>query len=70
MADCCGKGSSSASSHILCLSCRVRISLGLKPLSMENSADTKRKEFDARQKLLAEQEQDAQATALAERVQK
>lgn len=37
---------------------------------MENSADTKRKEFDARQKVLAEQEQDAQAAALAERVQK
>lgn len=52
------------------LLCRVRVSLGLKPLSMENSADTKRKEFDARQKVLAEQEQDAQAAALAERVQK
>lgn len=50
--------------------CRVRISLGLKPLSMENSADTKRKEFEARQKVLAEQEQVAQAAALAERVQK
>ena len=50
--------------------CRVRISLGLKPLSMENSADTKRKEFEARQKVQAEQEKDAQAAALAERVQK
>ncbi|KAL3145439.1 hypothetical protein ABBQ38_001683 [Trebouxia sp. C0009 RCD-2024] len=49
---------------------RVRISLGLKPLSMVNNADTKRKEFEARQKVLAEQEQDAQAAALAERVQK
>lgn len=52
------------------MSCRVRISLGLKPLSMENDADTKRKQFEARQKVLAEQEQDAQAAALAERVQK
>lgn len=50
--------------------CRVRISLGLKPLSMENSADTKRKEFDARQKVQAEQETEAQAAALLERVQK
>ena len=50
--------------------CRVRISLGLKPLSMENSADTKRKEFDARQKVQAEQEKEAQAAALLERVQK
>ncbi|DBA93483.1 TPA: hypothetical protein ACH3X3_013582 [Trebouxia sp. C0006] len=49
---------------------RVRISLGLKPLSMENSADTKRKEFDARQKVQAEQEKEAQAAALLERVQK
>ncbi len=50
--------------------CRVRISLGLKPLSMDNSADTKRKEFDARQKVQAEQEKEAQAAALLERVQK
>lgn len=50
--------------------CRVRISLGLKPLSMENNADTKRKEFEARQKVQAEQEREAQAAALAERVQK
>lgn len=50
--------------------CRVRVSLGLKPLSMENSADTKRKEFDARQKVQAEQEKEAQAAALLERVQK
>lgn len=49
---------------------RVRISLGLKPLSMENSADTRRKEFDARQKVQAEQEKEAQAAALLERVQK
>ena len=50
--------------------CRVRISLGLKPLSTENSADTKRKEFEARQKVQAERERDAQAAALADRVQK
>ena len=49
---------------------RVRISLGLKPLSMENSADTKRKEFEARQKLQAAQEKEAQTAALLERVQK
>ena len=49
---------------------RVRISLGLKPLSMENSADSKRKEFDAGPKLQAEQEKEAQTAALLERVQK
>jgi len=37
---------------------------------MENSADTRRKEFDARQKVQAEQEKEAQAAALLERVQK
>ena len=50
--------------------CRLRISLGLKPLSMENSADTKRKEFEARQTVQAEQERKAEAAALRERVQK
>lgn len=49
---------------------RVRISLGMKPLSTENSADTQRKEFDARQQILAEQEREAQTAALLERVQK
>ena len=70
MADVSGKGRTSAQGRICCVLCRVRISLGLKPLSMDNNADIKRKEFDARQKVLAEQEQDAQAAALAERVQK
>lgn len=52
------------------LICRVRISLGLKPLCMENSSDTKRKEMEARQKVQREQEQAAEAAALAERIQK
>ena len=42
----------------------------MKPLSTENSADTQRKEFDARQQILAEQEKEAQTAALLERVQK
>ena len=50
--------------------CRVRISLGLKPLSMENSADTERKEVEAKRKVQREQQQAAEAAALAERVQK
>lgn len=50
--------------------CRVRISLGLKPLSMENSADTQRKEVEAKRKVQREQQQAAEAAALADRVQK
>ena len=64
---CCIHSGKSASKIPVC---RVRISLGLKPLSKENSADTKRKEFEARQKVQAEQERETQAAALAERVQK
>jgi hypothetical protein len=47
---------------------RVRISLGLKPLSMENESDKRQKEAEQREAKKAEQEKEAKAAELAERV--
>ena len=47
---------------------RVRISLGLKPLSTENEADQRRKEAQEREAKRAEEAKQAQAAELAERV--
>lgn len=48
--------------------CRVRISLGLKPLSMETEKEQRQKEAAAREAKRAEQEKEAKAAELAEKV--
>ncbi len=47
---------------------RVRISLGLKPLSTENESDKQRKAQQEREAQKAEEDKAAKAAALAERV--
>lgn len=51
-----------------CLVCRVRISLGLKPLVMESDKEQRQKEAMAREAKRAEEEKEAKAAELAERV--
>lgn len=46
----------------------MRISLGLKPLSMENEKDKRQKEAAAREAKRAEEEKEAKAAELAERI--
>ena len=48
--------------------CRLRISLGLKPLSTENESDKQRKAQQEREAQKAEEDKAAKAAALAERV--
>jgi len=48
--------------------CRVRISLGLKPLSTENESDKQRKAQQEREAQKAEEDKAAKAAALAEHV--
>lgn len=48
--------------------CRLRISLGLKPLSAENESDKQRQAQQEREAQKAEEEKAAKAAALAERV--
>ena len=48
--------------------CRLRISLGLKPLSAENESDKQRKAQQEREAQKAEEQKAAKAAALAERV--
>ena len=48
--------------------CRVRISLGLKPLVMESEKEQRQKEALAREAKRAEEEKEAKAAELAERV--
>ena len=55
-----------AESCMLC--CRLRISLGLKPLSADNESDRQRKAQQEREALKAEEDKAAKAAALAERV--
>ncbi len=51
------------------LSCgRVRISLGLKPLSMDNEKDKRQKEAIEREAKRAEEAKEARAAELAERI--
>ena len=47
---------------------RVRIALGLKPLALENDADKRKKEAQAREAQRAEEAKAAKAAELAERV--
>jgi hypothetical protein len=53
---------------VSCVAGRVRISLGLKPLSTENDADARRKEALEREAKRAEEARQAKAAELAERV--
>ena len=48
--------------------CRLRISLGLKPLSAENESDKQRKAQQEREAQKAEEDKAAKAAALAERI--
>ncbi len=48
--------------------CRVRISLGLKPLSLETEKEQRQKEAAAREARRAEEEKEAKAAELAEKV--
>ncbi len=47
--------------------CRVRISLGLKPLSLETEKEQRQKEAAAREAKRAEEEKEAKAAELAEK---
>lgn len=52
----------------VCGNCRVRVSLGLKPLVMESEREQRQKEALAREAKRAEEEKEAKAAELAERI--